>query len=148
MIWKIYASHLIILKSYKKHYLEWFDNLVLQCFLSLSHLLEKLWDPFVKVLHTLHAPRLSFPNKIENFQDVHITKWIWTSLIKYVKYYDHKTLSFHKLMTKDHSFFGVISNLFLLPNSKIVEVNTTMDFYGIKMHLYMEWIQMKKLNDL
>jgi hypothetical protein len=93
----------------------------------------------VKVLHTLHAPRLNFPNKIKiNFQDVHITKWIRTSLIKYVKYYDHKTLSFHKLMTKDHSILGVIFNLFLLLNSKIVEVNMTVDFYGIKMHLYME----------
>jgi uncharacterized membrane protein len=38
-------------------------------------------------------------------------------------------------MIKDHSLLGVTFNLFLLPNSKIVEVNTTMDFYGIKMHL-------------
>jgi hypothetical protein len=107
--------------------------------------IEKLWDLFVKVLHTLHAPRLNLPNKIKDFQDVHIIELIWTNLITYVKYYDHKTLSFHKLMIKDHTLFRVIFNLLLLPNSKIVEVNTIMDFYGIKMHLCMEWIEMKKM---
>jgi len=27
---------------------------------------EKLWDPFIKALHTLHASRLNLPNKIED----------------------------------------------------------------------------------
>jgi len=27
---------------------------------------ERLWDLFIKVLHTLHASRLSLPNKIED----------------------------------------------------------------------------------
>jgi len=28
--------------------------------------IERLWDPFIKVLHTLYASRLNLPNKIEN----------------------------------------------------------------------------------
>jgi hypothetical protein len=35
--------------------------------------LEKLWDLFIKALHTLHAEKLSLPNKIEHFQFIHIT---------------------------------------------------------------------------
>ncbi len=27
-------------------------------------LVERLWDPFMKALHTLHASRLNIPNKI------------------------------------------------------------------------------------
>jgi hypothetical protein len=27
---------------------------------------KRLWDPLIKILHTLHALRLSLPNKIEN----------------------------------------------------------------------------------
>ncbi len=29
--------------------------------------IEKLRDPFIKTLHTLHASRLNLPNKIEDF---------------------------------------------------------------------------------
>ncbi len=34
---------------------------------------KKLWDFLIKTLHTLHAEKLNFPNKIENFQFIHIT---------------------------------------------------------------------------
>jgi hypothetical protein len=34
---------------------------------------EKLWDFLKKALRTLHAEKLSLPNKIENFQFIHIT---------------------------------------------------------------------------
>jgi hypothetical protein len=27
---------------------------------------KRLWDPFIKALHTLHASRLNFPNKIKD----------------------------------------------------------------------------------
>jgi hypothetical protein len=37
---------------------------------------ERLWDLFIKALHTLHASRLNLPNKIEDFQFVHRTKLI------------------------------------------------------------------------
>ncbi len=28
---------------------------------------ERLWDPIIKVLHTLHVSKLNLPNKIEDF---------------------------------------------------------------------------------
>jgi hypothetical protein len=37
---------------------------------------ERLWDPFIKVLHTLHASKLNLPNKIEDLQPVHIAELI------------------------------------------------------------------------
>jgi hypothetical protein len=37
---------------------------------------ERLWDPFIKVLHTLHASRLNLPNKIEDLQSIHILELI------------------------------------------------------------------------
>jgi hypothetical protein len=33
---------------------------------------ERLWDPFIKTLHTLHASKLNLPNKIEDLQSIHI----------------------------------------------------------------------------
>jgi hypothetical protein len=35
--------------------------------------IKRLWDPLIKTLHTLHASRLNFQNKIENLQFFHIT---------------------------------------------------------------------------
>jgi hypothetical protein len=29
---------------------------------------KRLWDPFIKVLYTLHASRLNLPNKIKDLQ--------------------------------------------------------------------------------
>jgi hypothetical protein len=29
--------------------------------------IERLWDPLIKTLHTLHASRLNFSNKIKDF---------------------------------------------------------------------------------
>jgi hypothetical protein len=37
---------------------------------------KRLWDLFVKALQTLHATRLNFLNKIEDFQYVHIIELI------------------------------------------------------------------------
>jgi len=37
---------------------------------------KRLWDPFIKILHTLHASRLNLPNKIEDLQSIRITKLI------------------------------------------------------------------------
>jgi hypothetical protein len=34
---------------------------------------KRLWDFFIKTLHTLHVSRLKLSNKIKNFQLVHIT---------------------------------------------------------------------------
>jgi len=46
---------------------------------------------------------------------------------------------------KTHLFFNKSVNFFLSQNFKIMVVNMTMAFYGLKMHQYMELIQMKKL---
>jgi hypothetical protein len=39
---------------------------------------ERLWDPFIKASHTLHVSR---PNKIKEFQIIHITKLIQINFI-------------------------------------------------------------------
>jgi hypothetical protein len=57
---------------------------------------EILSDPFIKVLHTLHATRLNCPNKMKNLQSFHITKLVQTNLITSVRYYDHKISTYHK----------------------------------------------------
>jgi hypothetical protein len=38
--------------------------------------IERLWDPFIKALHTLHVSRLNLPNKIKNLQFIHIIELI------------------------------------------------------------------------
>jgi len=50
--------------------------------------------------------------------------------------------------TKTHLFFGQVRDFFLSQIFKIVVVSMTMAFYGLKMHQYMELIQMKKLKFL
>ncbi len=74
----------------------------------------RLWDPFIKALHTLHASRLNLPNKIKYLQFVHISELIWIDPITHARYYNHRTYYFHKLITKDHSFFGYIFDFFLV----------------------------------
>jgi hypothetical protein len=49
---------------------------------------------------------------------------------------------------KDNSTFGHLIKNFLLQNFKIVEVNMTMDFYGLQMHQFMVWIQTMQLKIL
>jgi hypothetical protein len=70
--------------------------------------IKRLWDPFIKALHTLHASKLNFPNKIKDLQSLHIVKLIWSDPIICVRYYNHKTSSFHKFVTNDHYLFGHI----------------------------------------
>ncbi len=102
--------------------------------------IERLWDPFIKTLQTLHASKLNIPNKIEDLQFVHIVKLVRIDLVTCAKYYDHKTSCFCKLITKDHYLFCIyiyiyIYNLLFIIsfsslNSKIMGTNMTMDFYG------------------
>ncbi len=69
-----------------------------------------LWDPFIKILHTLHAWRLNdLPNKMEDFWSIHITKLIQIDPITCARYYNHRTSCFLKLIPKDHFLFGYIS---------------------------------------
>jgi len=75
---------------------------------------ERLWDPFIKTLHTLHVSKLNLPNKIKDFQSIHIKKLIQIDFITCVRYYNHKTSCFCKLITKDNSFFGNILDFFLV----------------------------------
>jgi hypothetical protein len=37
---------------------------------------KSLWDPFIKIFHTLHVSKLNLPNKIEDLQYVHIVELI------------------------------------------------------------------------
>jgi hypothetical protein len=73
---------------------------------------ERLRDFFIKALHTLNALRLNLSNKIEDLQFVHIIKLIQIDPMTCVKYYNHRTFCFHKLVTNDHSLFGYISDFF------------------------------------
>ncbi len=90
---------------------------------------KRLWDPFIKVLHALHASKLNIPNKIEDLQSICITKLIRIDLVTCVRYYDHN-IFFCKLITKVHYLFGYILYFFSSLNSKIVGVNMTTNFYG------------------
>jgi hypothetical protein len=49
---------------------------------------------------------------------------------------------------KDNSILGHLLHFFLLQNFKVVEVNMTMDFYGLQMHQFMVWIQTMQLKTL
>jgi len=93
---------------------------------------KRWWDPFIKVLHTLHASKLNLSNNIEDLQFVHIVKLIQIDLVTCARYYDHKTFYFCKLITKYHYLFGYIYiNIYILSlNSKIMGVNMIMDFIG------------------
>jgi hypothetical protein len=37
---------------------------------------KRLWDPFIRVLHIVHASRLNLPNKIKDLQSFHIIELI------------------------------------------------------------------------
>jgi hypothetical protein len=36
--------------------------------------IDRLWDPLINTLHTLHASKLNLSNKIKDLQFVHIAK--------------------------------------------------------------------------
>jgi hypothetical protein len=72
--------------------------------------IERLWDPFIKVLHTLHGSKLNLPHKIKNLQFIHKTKLIWINLVTCAIYCNHKAFSFHKLITKYYYPFGHINS--------------------------------------
>jgi hypothetical protein len=111
VIWKVCVIHLIILKGCEKNYLQSFNNLVLQHFLSFLYLLK---DCFIKFLHTLHALRLNLPNKIENFQSIRITELIWIDLVTCAKYYDQiKHFVFSNLSQKTIIFLGIFFIFFV-----------------------------------
>jgi hypothetical protein len=106
------------------------------------------WDPLIKALHTLHAKKLNLPNKIEDLQSINISQMINNDPITCARYYDHKTSCFHTLFNKNPFFWDKCVISFLSHNLKITVVSMTMAFYGLKMHQYMELIQMKKFKFL
>jgi hypothetical protein len=55
---------------------------------------ERLWDPFIEVLHTLHTSRLNLPNKIKNLQYVHMIELIRIDYVTCARYYNHITSCF------------------------------------------------------
>jgi len=84
-----------IFKSYLGYYdleglcnsLDYFERLQKDLFAMIQQLIplaffvtftfvERLWDPLIKALHTLHASRLNLQNKIKYLQFVHISKLI------------------------------------------------------------------------
>jgi len=81
---------------------------------------ERIWDKMFRVCL---------------FKEEHIKVFLCVTC---ARYYNHRTSCFCKLIAKDHYLLGYIYIyiilfyfiLFLSQNSKIVEVNMTMDFYG------------------
>jgi hypothetical protein len=67
---------------------------------------KRLWDLVIKTLETLHVKRLNLPNKIENLQSIHVTKFIYNDFITCVRYYDHKKSCFCTLFNKDPSILN------------------------------------------
>jgi hypothetical protein len=106
---------------------------------------KTLWDHFIKALHTFHARKLNIPNKLKNLQSIHIVGLLWIDHVICARYYEHKTYStnlYQRIISFWIHFFS------LSQDSKIMIVNITMGFYGLKMHLCMESKQVKKLNNL
>jgi hypothetical protein len=75
--------------------------------------IERLWDPLIKALYTIHASRLNIPNKIKNLQFVHITELIQIDLVTCARYYNHITSCLHKLIAKKNLFLGIFLIFFV-----------------------------------
>jgi hypothetical protein len=65
---------------------------------------KRLWDFFIKILHTLHVSRLNFPNKIKDLQFVHITELIRINLVTCTRY----------IMTIEHLFSTNLLQMIIL----------------------------------
>ncbi len=69
---------------------------------------ERLWDFFIKILHTLHASRLNLPNKIKDLQLVRITKLIQINFVTCIRYITTKKHLFStNLLQKIILFLGI-----------------------------------------
>ncbi len=69
---------------------------------------ERLWDPLITTLHTLHAKKLNVPNTIENLQFIHIIKLIHNNPITCARYLIIKHHVFVYYLTKTHLFWTII----------------------------------------
>ncbi len=67
MIYKAYVIHLIIFEKLRKKLFAMIRQLGLPTFFVTFTYTKRLWDPFIKALHTIHASRLNLPNKIEDY---------------------------------------------------------------------------------
>ncbi len=68
--------HLIILRGYEKKLLAMIKQLGLPTIFVTFTFVERLWDPLIKILYTLHASTLNFSNKIYDLQYVRIVELI------------------------------------------------------------------------
>jgi hypothetical protein len=93
--------------------------LALQTFFITFTFAKRLWDPFIKALHTLHAKNLNLLNKIENLQSIHITKLICNDPMTCARYYDYKTSCFCTLFNKDPSIFEQVCDFFFVTKFQI-----------------------------
>jgi hypothetical protein len=72
---------------------------------------------------------------------------IWVDLVTCARHYNHKKISFHKFIIKDHcSFFSFFFFVTKFPNHD--SEHGPMDYYGLKMDLCITWTQLKKVNGL
>jgi hypothetical protein len=103
---------------------------------------------FIKCLYDLNSKKIGFNIPFNKLEPKHVVDLIWCDPITYAQYYDHHMKSFRIMCMKDNSILGHLLHFFLLQNFKVVEVNMTMDFYGLQMHQFMVWIQTMQLKTL
>jgi hypothetical protein len=77
-------------------------NGVLPTFFVISTFAKKLWDPFVKALHTLHAKKFNLLDKIPSIYSYN--KLIHIDPITCAKYYDKKNLFSYIIQQRPMSF--------------------------------------------
>ncbi len=86
MIWRGLHNSPHYFERLQKNLFAMVHQLGLPKFIVISTSIERLWDFFIKNLHTLHASKVNLPNKIKNLQLVHITKLIRINLVTCTRY--------------------------------------------------------------
>ncbi len=109
---------------------------------------ESKWLPLFKCLYDLNSKNLGINIPFDKIKPKHVANFIWCDPIAYARYYDHCMRFFHTLYMKDNSILWHLLKKSLLQKFKIMEINMTMDFYGLQMHQFMVWIQTMQLKFL
>jgi hypothetical protein len=110
---------------------------------------ESKWFPLLKNLYDLNSKKLGLNILSDNLKPKHVANLIQFDPITCAQYYDHHMRYFRTLCMKDNSILGHFLIFFpLLHDFKVVEVNMTMDFYGLQMHQFVFLIQTMQLKTL
>jgi len=95
---------------------------------------EHLWEPLINALKIQSID--SITNKTNKFDDECIDTLIKCQLVICSQYYKHRISSLPSVITKTMNYLVKSKIIFLLQNSKVEEQSMTMDYFGFKMHQY------------